>query len=169
MTALFIANCTKQNHVFAYRQDSSTALSYQDIRIGAQVKLPGDMTSAEVANIIKQHITYGIKDASEVRRTKDFTGLCYNIDQPVPFVAFDSALETNDVAMTERSAEQRERVVNAIADKSIEISRDAGDKLQRIEVSTETDKAAQGIPEISLGSEVVMMGVQPKRGNLRKR
>lgn len=123
---LYIANTTKQHHIFYYKhpegEPEGTArvsehrfrlrevpfrpgLRYREIKAGTQICI-GDLTAAQIDVIVQQYEVYGIRDARQMSRLKGFVGFSYNVGNPVPIEAMLATFETNDKVLDERARER---------------------------------------------------------------
>lgn len=119
MSYIYIANLTKQNHVFYYRvpeePKSYGPLPFRaDIRAGSQVRLPKDYNPAQVEGILAPHRNYGLVEVKEIDRTKPFIGLCYSLDRPVPLEAIQRGIQHNDEVLIEQGKENRAKAAIAV-------------------------------------------------------
>lgn len=169
MPKLFIANLSKQHQHFLYRLPEAPSTRTQDISIGAQVMLPGEMSTDDVAYVVEHHRTYGLKSVEEARRIKGFTGLVYSIDKPVNlddkgFV--DEVQGSNDETLTERSNTRREQTTAAISERLREVGAGTRAPLQRTEV--EQVEETEGTPQVAVGVEAVAENVAPRNQGPRR-
>lgn len=81
---LFIANCSRQKHLFNYKLPERTQPYCLPIRPGEQGMI--DNNSDVINMIIKQHEPYGLLPASKL--DKSFSGICYSIDREVTLNSF---------------------------------------------------------------------------------
>jgi hypothetical protein len=110
---MFVANGTQQNQLFFYRLPGVAQARRQEIPIGCQIKLSGQLSSHDIDAIIEQHSKYGLVRTDEVDRTKPFVGLVYSIDKPVPSPYITRVIEHNEKVLIERGRRIREE--NAVA------------------------------------------------------
>lgn len=137
---LFIANCTKQNQLFLYRVpgENRETPNMQEIGVGKCVAIYRDDTNADVfESIIEQHADYGLIAASEIDRTKDFIGMCYQFDKPIDVEKIIRALGRNDIVLKERGEEMRKLAAVAISDQADKDAEEAGGRVQGLEVTVE--------------------------------
>lgn len=106
---LFIGNATRQNNVFTYRLPERKVVA-QDVTHGAQIQITGDLSARDIDAILDQHRPYGLVPVSEIDRTKDFAGLCYQTDKPIPITQLMRAMKHNVDALVERGKKIREEV-----------------------------------------------------------
>lgn len=135
---MYIANCTKQVASFIYRLPEHHQQRQQQIEIGGQTQISGDLTQLEVDAIIEQHTKYGLVAADDLDRTKPFIGLCYSIDKPVRIGKLEQALVHNDKVLEQRGAQTRKEAALAVA-KNVE--QQTGEGLTALEMTIEQDKA----------------------------
>jgi hypothetical protein len=162
MPKLFVANTSKQHHDFAYRLAEDKNIRIETIRIGSQVCVGGDsLTHEMIAKIIEQHAPYGLRDAKTLSGVKDFVGLCYSIDKPVPMDNMLVLFEKNDVVLNDRAADRREDIAASIAHNTQAQMEGADVTLQRTEVEIE-EQTKDGAPKVNEGFEVTGDGVTPR-------
>lgn len=80
---LYIANCSKQNQEFVYRVIETSGARVQQIPIGGQVQLTGELSAPQIDSIVRHHATYGLLRHDEIDRSREFVGLVYCVDRPV--------------------------------------------------------------------------------------
>ncbi len=105
---MFVANATKQNVNFLYRIPEQQGVRVQEIAIGAQVQLSGDLDRVAIDYIIEQHSRYGLIPADSVDRTRDFTGMCYSIDKPVDVGKIEKLIHYNVEKLVEQGKKIRQ-------------------------------------------------------------
>jgi hypothetical protein len=148
---MFIANCTKQVVSFIYRLPEVSASRQQQIEIGGQIQISGDLTKIEVDAIIEQHTKYGLVAADELDRSKPFIGLCYSIDKPVRVGKVEQAIEHNDKVLEQRGAQTRKESALAVAS---QVEQNSPGGLTALEMTVEQEKP---------GSEGDVVGAQTVR------
>ena len=140
---MYIANCTKQNHVFTYRvPDSEETLSRPralEIKAGSQIRLPDDLNQSQIDAIVEQYARYGMVELKEIDRKKDFAGLCYNIDCSVNIDTIRVGLSHNDQVLRELGAKMRQEAGVAAFQKAEQIADEAGIGLNSVELSVVED------------------------------
>jgi hypothetical protein len=169
MPKLFIANLSKQHQHFLYRLPEWQSTRAQDIAIGAQVQIPGDLSDTDIAYVIEKHRAYGMKSVQEARRIKGFTGLVYDIDRPVNLGDqgfIDEVQESNDDTLTERSNERREQTTAAISERLRQVGEGTREPLRRTEV--EQVEETEGTPQVAVGVEAVAENVAPRNQSPRR-
>lgn len=151
MPTLFVANTTKQNHIFYYRDpDDLKRLRSMIIPMGGQMPIVRGVPMEYIHKIIEQHARYGLISAGEARREPgEFIGLCYSIDDPVTKPDLEAAFAHNDVILKERSEELLEESANAVAGQ-IETAIGRPAKMVTVEMVEEADD-----PKLAKGFEVL--------------
>lgn len=110
---LYIANTTKQRHIFSFRTLETGRLRQIPIAHGSQM-LVLDGSSEEVDAVIQHHQIYGLVDAIKIDQSKQFVGLCYSINKAVPASVIEKALRDNDEHLTRNSHGRRQASVAAM-------------------------------------------------------
>lgn len=110
---LYIANTTKQRHIFTFRTLETGRLRQIPIAHGAQM-LVLDGSTDEVEAVIQHHQIYGLVDAKNIDQSKKFVGLCYSIDKAVPAKIIEKALHDNDEHLTRNAHGRRQASVAAM-------------------------------------------------------
>lgn len=110
---LYIANTTKQRHIFSFRTLETGRLRQIPIAHGSQM-LVLDGSSEEVDAVIQHHQIYGLVDATKIDQSKQFVGLCYSINKAVPASVIEKALRDNDEHLTRNSHGRRQASVAAM-------------------------------------------------------
>lgn len=167
MPRLFICNTSKQHHDFTYKLPHENTFRMESIRSGSQIRLAMDMTADVIAEIIHQHTPYGLKDANKLSSVKEYVGLCYSIDKPVPLDNLLYLFETNGPKLNERAQVKREEVAVATAEQLSERMQELGVSVPRTEVTMEED--TKGTQSINEGYEVTQPGVAPKHSSARSK
>lgn len=160
---LFIANLTNQKRDFTYRLPGEVNYRSEEIGIGKQTRLPDELSSEELAGIIKQYEPYGMVAANQLKNIREFVGLCYSIDKPVPMDNMIHTFEHNGEALNDQAADRREQTAAAIAAGITNKMQEHGVSVPRTEV--EFTEATDGTGKIAEGYEVPAEGVQPRKSN----
>lgn len=157
MTKLYVANTTKQNHLFAYRDPKTNGIVTQPIPIGQQILVGNkEWKPEEAAKIIDHHSRYGMIEATLISRKRGFVGMCYRLDKAVDLSQFEAMLDGNDAALNQRASDRREEVAEMIKHNMDQVLSEAGatdNPIQRVEIETIED-TQKGVPSISEGIEV---------------
>jgi len=110
---LFIANTTKQRHIFTFRVLETGRLRQIPIEHGSQMAVL-DGSTDEIEAVIKHHQVYGLIDASKIDQSRQFVGLCYSIDKPVSANIIEKTIRDNDDHLTSNAHNRRQASVAAL-------------------------------------------------------
>ena len=154
---LYIANTTKQRHIFTFRTLENGRLRQIPINHGSQTVVL-DGTSDDVNAVIEHHQIYGLVDASKIDQSQQFVGICYSIDKPVPAGVIEKTIRDNDEHLT-RNAHERRKASLAAHDNKLRESGTGYDG--DMEFSAEQTKGRDEGDETPLVSEKI---VTEKRG-----
>lgn len=110
---LFIANTTKQRHIFTFRVLETGRLRQIPIEHGSQMAVL-DGSTDEIEAVIKHHQVYGLIDASKIDQSRHFVGLCYSIDKPVSANIIEKTIRDNDDHLTRNAHNRRQASVAAL-------------------------------------------------------
>lgn len=160
---LFVANCSIQDHDFAYRQLETGKLCTQRIHAGSQSMIYKDAPMNELELIIQQHLIYGMIPAQQAKNAKGFVGLCYSIDKPVDVEAIMHARESNDNAAVDRAVEVHQTSVASATDAMQKMS---DGKLNDYEVELTEQVKTHGTVQDGQ-SATIGLAVDGKRGRGR--
>jgi len=111
---MFIANCTNQVQDFHYRLPENPKVLKQTIPIGGQIQIPGDLSTPDIEAIVRQHTVYGMVSVQEIDRTKDFIGICYQLDRKVDMERVKRAAIHNLGVLNERGRKLRQEAAVAV-------------------------------------------------------
>lgn len=119
---LNVANCTKQNYIFAYRVPEENGVKQIPIRIGQQITLPGDFSMPQITNdsnsgIVDQHRKYGMIDVNDINRTEPFIGICFSIGKVINVDKIMTAMSHNDEVLIQRGRQLRQ--MSAVASNNL--------------------------------------------------
>lgn len=115
---LYIANTTKQRHVFTYRVLETGRLLHIPIAHGSQMVVLDNASSEQIEAVIAHHAVYGLINSSNIDQSKTFVGLCYSIDKPVAASVIEKAIRDNDHHLS-RGAHQTRQASLAALDKTL--------------------------------------------------
>lgn len=110
---VYIGNATKQIMSFSYRPPGR-GIRTQQIPIGGQELLSGDLTVEEVDAALGQNAKYGLIDVKEIDRTKSFIGMCYSLDKPIALSYLHRALDQNHGVLVDRGKDIRTKAAIAV-------------------------------------------------------
>ena len=165
---LYVANCSKQEHLFTYMIPENPRPFSHSIRAGAQIEIPGNQDA--IMAIIGQHQIYGMMEINKVG--KGFGGLCYRLEKPISVEAIENGFTQSDQEMINKAQESRNITAAAsdqmIANKAQEMGLKQKSGLE-IEVIEEKKNAADNSPKFEQTIEVVREGIQPAKSGRRKK
>jgi hypothetical protein len=152
---MYVANCTQQRQIFMYRVPEEGSgmmggMRVQDIEIGQQVPLSGDLNKFQVDSIVQQHARYGMVAVEEIDRTRGaFTGLCYSVDKPVPVSKLLYVINANKSVLDLRGQEIRKEAavaVNQQVETQMEgnVSGAKPPQLEKLEIEVQEEKSGNG-------------------------
>jgi len=110
---LYIANTTKQRHIFTFRTLETGRLRQIPIEHGSQMMVL-DGTSDELNAVIEHHQVYGLIDSTKIDQSKAFVGICYSIDKPVSSSVIEKAIRDNDDHLTRGAHNMRQASLAAL-------------------------------------------------------
>lgn len=110
---LYIANTTKQRHIFTFRQLETGRLRQIPIEHGSQM-LVLDGSTEEVEAVIQHHQVYGLVDSTKIDQSQAFVGLCYSINKPVSASVIEKTIRDNDGHLTRGAHNRRQASVAAL-------------------------------------------------------
>ena len=123
MPRLYVANLGHQPHEFHYRLPAGEGLGdkvhVQVLEPGTQQLIYTEAPRSTLEAIIEQHRQFGIIEASEVIRTKDFVGRCFSFDEPIKSDQLGYAHDRNRGVLFDLGAKRRQELA-AAADLSVE-------------------------------------------------
>lgn len=168
MTTLYIANTSKQKHLFIYRRAEATSTTPPiEIPPGTQVMIGKNLSPEEVDSIIEHHGHYGMVNARDAARADNFVGLCYSIDKPISEENMELTYDHNDEILDAIAESNREKTAVAISanlESALESTHSAV-KVGRVEVEV-TEEAKIGQPQrVNAGVEVLKEGTAPRRNH----
>ena len=108
MEPLYIGNATRQMLDFQYRTGRNAPVRAQPIPPGAQVKISGDLSAAQIAYIVDKHAKYGVVNAEEIGE-KGFHGTCYSVGKPITGQRLALLMDRNLDALIVQGREIREQ------------------------------------------------------------
>ena len=123
MAKLYVANLGHQPHEFRYKVPAGDGLSdkthVQVLQPGTQQMIYTEAPISTLEAIVDQHRQFGIIEASEVIRTKDFVGRCFSFDEPIKSDQLGYAADRNKGVLYDLGAARRQELA-AAADMSVE-------------------------------------------------
>lgn len=180
MPDLYIANTTKQPHVFCYRhpegdptEDAKVGESRfnlgavafrpgfrrQEIKAGSQICIR-NLTTTQIDVIVQQYEIYGIRDARQMSRLKGFIGFSYSVGKPVPVDAMLATIESNDKALDEGA---KERLVLEAAEVSNAVAKDLAQRTGKPVEEMRPNLEVTHMEQDSDNSKPVNFGIEARR------
>lgn len=153
---MYVANCTQQRQSFMYRVPETNGsgmmggMRVQDIEIGGQTALSGDLNKFQIDAIVSQHARYGLVAVDEIDRTRGaFTGMCYSIDKPVPVNKLLYVINANRGVLDLRGQAIRKEAAVAV---NQQVESQMGDsvsgarppQLEKLEIEVQEEKQGTG-------------------------
>jgi hypothetical protein len=152
---LYLANCTKQNRIFAFRVPGISQLFDVEIPAGTQRQVWKDEEKEIVDALVQQMVPYGFCDVSTASRERHFVGVCFSRDKPVPAELMDYTIDRNDGVLDEVAAVERKRTIAALATNREAIQ--GGMRPNTVEMTIE-ETPDRSNPDRLLKSETVAIG-----------
>jgi hypothetical protein len=107
---LYVANVTKQTHIFNHWRMGIPKLQEPSIKPGTQICIEGERP--ELEHIVGQHRRYGIAEASQIEG--QFSGIAYQFDKPVNVDALQRAVVARAAIEDDRSQQAREAMAASV-------------------------------------------------------
>ena len=153
---LYIGNATKQEQQFCYRVPEDGRLRVQDIHVGTQIKVSGELTAQQIDAIVDQHRMYGLIPAAEAGKVKDFAGLCYSVGKPIQIDKLQLAIDANQRVLEARGEKLRRDgaiAVNNMIEKNLD-EMGTGARLREVEMSAAEEEPKGGYRDKPFGEGV---------------
>jgi hypothetical protein len=133
---MFIANGSHQNIDFQYRLPEYKNYRQQNIPIGGQIKISGDLSPKDVEAIITTHEIYGMVDVNKI---SDFRGwyipYAYSLGDPIKAGTIAELVAHNREVNTELGIKYRQEA--AVALDGLIKENTTNNKVNQIELSVE--------------------------------
>ena len=115
MTAVYIANATKQILHFSYRLPERKTTITQVVPFLRQTKLGPDMSQQDIDSIIEQWGKYGLIKADELEsRRGKFQGYMISVGKPVSQAIMDKATKYREMVLLKEGVEFRKTAALAM-------------------------------------------------------
>lgn len=168
MSKLFIANTMKQDFEFHFWVGENKRPITTKIRMGSQIMIYEQGTRSDHDHIIEQHQMYGLKPVSEIDRTQEFVGLCYQFDKPIPLDRLQSTFQHNDDAMAHAAQEHRKLATLSMDHSLKQAAQETDSSLQNFEVEV-IEQQQKGVDTKINETIVVEHSTAQSRGRGRPR
>lgn len=132
---MFVANCSRQKQIVNYRLPENPSPKSQEVPMGGQVRLGGDLTTPQFAAVVEQLSRYGMTD---VDRLSDGNGMVIPLvysRTPIPASTMRTVMQHNADILTSMGKEIRKRAAIATA----ETINEHMDGLQELKMSVEEE------------------------------
>ena len=113
---MYIANLTQQIQEFTYRLPEHKRPIRITVPIGAQLVLPGDLTTPEIEAIVETQAPYGFTPVSEINKTKAFVGVCWQLDKRIDLNTLRYGIQHNFKVLDARGHDIRKEAAVAITE-----------------------------------------------------
>jgi hypothetical protein len=171
MAKLYIANCTKQVQELLYKIheiDQRKAFRVT-IPVGGQALIYREAEHQVLMKIVDQHLMYGLRAVSEIDRTKDYTGMCYQFDKPIDVEKIMYAMAQNEKAVELMGHEVRKQAAAGLSNSIDNMMMGSEQKLTSVEVEVveqpknagdTEEKMVETIQVAKPGSKAAIRGAQ---------
>lgn len=170
MGVMYVGNATRQNYTFLYRASGRSTPTAQEIPIGTQVKLSGDLTPDDVEGIILQHQPYGFMNVDSFNSPL-FGGIVYSEGRPISSEKLKKAMIKYQEILDARGKVIRKEGAIAVTDvieKQIIGEDNNAMKLTNLEMSVEEDPpkggSVEGHPDL-FSEGIQVLRVAPTEGS----
>lgn len=161
MPKMYVANCTQQNQIFSYRVKGSPSPRQQEIPIGGQIQLSGELSVEDIEYVVQQYGKYGFAAVNEIDRTRPFVGICFSLDKPISRDRIRQLLAHNEGVLVKLGKKIREEAAVALHEQAVMANEgplrgDIGNEGAGLEVSiSEEESRSNPNPKFSEGVRVV--------------
>ena len=131
----------------------------QSIPIASQIALSPDLNTEGIDMVVQQHYKYGLRSLDEASRAREFVGLTYSIDKPIPGVKIENVLRHNQDKLVEWGKEIRKEAAiasNQLVSANMEEAGQRVDQYQ-IEIVEQNHDERDPTPALSEGIKVSSM------------
>jgi hypothetical protein len=162
MGKLYIANTTQQVQDFQARIPEISQIVRVVVPIGGQVPIPMELNPLQIEAIVEQHSRYGLVAVSEIDRTKDFIGLCFQVDKPINVERVKYAAVHNFEVLEKRGDQIRKEAAVSVSNAVEEQTKQIGSlDLKAMEFSVEEVESSSRAKELELQTVRVDRNANP--------
>lgn len=136
---MFVANASRHIQNFQYRVPENPQVRQQNIPIGGQIQISGDINIKDVEAIIKQHEKYGLISVDEIASTTKLASLCYQLDKPIHPSKIEHLSNRNIGVLQDRGHEQRKNAAIVLATQLGAGMKEQGMDMESVEVKLTED------------------------------
>jgi hypothetical protein len=137
--------------------------------MGGQIRLPEILTQADIDAILEQHTRYGLVPVDEINNAKEFKGMCYSVDKPIPSGKIEALFRHNQEWMIEVGKRTRQEAAvaasniaeNALSELNLEAPSPGmavNQQAFQAEIVEENHDSRSGLPMINEGIRVERNG-----------
>jgi hypothetical protein len=165
---LYVVNATKKTFELHYWVENTHKPIVDKIPPGGQKSIYPQGTQTDHQRIVDQHKMYGLVAVSEIDRSKEFIGQCYQFDKPITHDRLFSMFERNDDILYEDALTRRKEAAAATDDLVKRAAQESDNKVKNFEMEIE-EVEQKGVD--TQVHEVITVGDDeaPKRGRGRPR
>jgi len=106
-SALYVANCTMQDHLFIYHLAEARRESMVTIPAGQQRRIAGVQSPIDVDSIVEHHSRYGLRSVVEVGKAVGQVPLIYSLDKPISATRIVEQMNLNQRVLNRQGEEFR--------------------------------------------------------------
>ncbi len=162
---LYIANTSKNHQEINFRIPGNNRHFTAKVAPGRQELIYKEGTRDDHQSIVEQLKPYGLKSIDEIDRSKEFAGLCYQFDKPIPAERLLPVFGHNDGVIMREAQERRQEAAIAMDEALSRTAQETGAKFNGLEVEIEEQPQKGVDTKISEAIEVE----NPARGRGRRR
>ncbi|MDR6389224.1 hypothetical protein [Paraburkholderia phenoliruptrix] len=162
---LYISNTSKNHQEINFRIPGNNRHFTAKIAPGRQELIYKEGTRDDHVSIVEQLKPYGLRSVDEIDRSKEFVGLCYQFDKPIPAEKLLPVFSHNDAVIMKEAQERRQEAAIAMDDALSRNAQETGAKFNGLEVGIEEQEQKGVDTKINEAIEVE----NPARGRGRRR
>jgi hypothetical protein len=134
---LYVANVTKKVFELHYWVENTHKPIVEKIQPGGQKSIYPQGNQVDHQRIVDQHKVYGLIPVSEIDRSKEFIGQCYQFDKPITHERMFSMFERNDEILYEDAQRRRQEAAAATDDLVKRAAQETDNKVKNFEMEIE--------------------------------
>lgn len=164
--SLYISNTSKQIQEVNFWIGGNRKHFTTKIQPGRQESVYPAGTRDDHALIVEQLRPYGLTAVSDIDRSKEFIGLCYQFDKPIPAERLAPVFKHNDNVLTDMAKQNRAEAALAMDDGLSRSAQETGAKFQGLEVEL-AEQEQKGV-DTHVSETVVVENLARGRGRPRR-
>jgi hypothetical protein len=154
----YVANPTRQHHLFTFRMPEEKGVRSQPIAPGQQVQIVGDLNQLQIDAIVAHYARYGLAPVSDVgSQRQNQIRLIYSVDRPVPASKIEDVMRSNMGILIREGQKMREQAAVVIPPE-IERQLEGVAQLRGLEMSIVEEEPKGGYREVEEGVKPVAEG-----------